>query len=319
MKFVCTDLLLLARPDGKLTLFSESISKKVESSAALKDALPPVLCRPIISHELDEVVTLLCEGFPTRSPSYWRKGFDNLERINQGINPGNTLECNGELVGVLLGLRDPGSPGDNDRCHLSSWYVKPAFRAAAMMLERRLTANPSTTYVSASPALHTLKLIRLLRYEPYNADSLVCLPWLSLGRNVRVESYVPAQHDHLFQDHATARMAGDHLAFGCIVCVALTKDGPRLFVFARRRQLPLGMDVVQLVYAASHEDLEAFTGPVGCFLLLRRVGLWMVDADERINGVPGFLFSNRARRWAKRPNPPRRHDLSYSELAIFGF
>ncbi len=277
---------------------------------------PPVAaairCRLITDADLAAVADLLARGFPERTVTWWQAGLDRLKALPAGDHPsyGYLLEDGAHIGGVLLTLYAPGL--DAPRCNLSSWYVEPDYRHLAMHLDRAATRDRATTYVNVSPAEHTRKLIQALGYVSLNEDTVIALPWLSAVRGVKAEPYTPA-HDKVLTPHE-ARLARDHMLWGCIILVA----GKKLFVFQHKPLPGLPRGAVHVLYASSNDDLTRLAGPLGRALLRHGIFVWKIDGASAPRGLVGRLFKGRSARWAKGPNPPARNNLSYTELAVFG-
>ena len=45
----------------------------------------------------------------------------------------------------------------------------------------------------------------------------------------------------------------------------------------------------------------------------------IIDASAAINGLTGYYFPGKARKYFKGPQPLKAVDYSYSEMVIFGF
>jgi hypothetical protein len=66
--------------------------------------------REVGDDDLAEVVALLCEGFPRRTPEYWRTGLQKLanrERPPDTDKYGYVLTAGNELRGVVLTIPRP--------------------------------------------------------------------------------------------------------------------------------------------------------------------------------------------------------------------
>src|ERR1700757_3627930 len=115
----------------------ESFSKlPLKSISPLTSA---VRCRRIEVTDLDGVVTLLTTGFRKRPREFWMRA---LARLSEHSTPpelpkyGYLLEVQGTPVGVILQIYYSILVDGQIqiRCSMSSWYVKPAFRGYAAML-----------------------------------------------------------------------------------------------------------------------------------------------------------------------------------------
>ena len=290
---------------------THSRTQKVPDTA-VSPVAAAIRCRLIEDADLDAVAELLARGFPDRSAGYWRSGLERLRALPAGDYPryGYVLEDGARLGGVLLTIYTPDL--DAPRCNLSSWYVDPDYRHLAMHLDRAATRERKTTYLNISPAEHTRKLIQALGYVSLNEDTVIALPWSSPSRGAKVEAY-GARHDEVLSPFE-ARLARDHLAWGCIALVA----GDKLFVFQHKRLPGIAYGAVHVLYCPSPDDLIYLAGPLGRALLKQGVFLWKIDGPAVPKGLIGWHFTGRSARWTKGPNPPHLNNLSYTELAVFG-
>src|SRR6185312_14207844 len=92
-------------------------------------------CRRIGVADLPGLTDLLCEGFPERSRAYWSDGLQRFathagRHGDTGL--GYLLAAGGAVVGALLLIRSP-----EGQSNVSSWYVRPAYRAYANLLVTR--------------------------------------------------------------------------------------------------------------------------------------------------------------------------------------
>ena len=281
-----------------------------------------VSCRQIAAADLPAVADLLHAGFPKRPHSYWVAG---LHRLTVRTQPdgypkyGYLLQSGGEVVGVLLlifSARDEGS-GPVLRGNVSSWHVRPAFRAYAPLLVLRAIRHPAATYLNVSPAPDTLPIIAAQGFRPFSRGMFAALPLLARTGAARLRARA-AEWPAAAVPPADIRLLADHAAFGCLGLWCESGQGGQPLIFRRRRIKPGGIPCAQLIYCRSLEDLEAVAGPVGRFLALRGMPLMLVACDRTLRGVPGRLFPDRLPMYFKGAEAPRQGDLSYTEAALFG-
>lgn len=282
---------------------------------------PPVRAsiRTIEPDDLPSVLGLLCAGFPRRDRTYWE---DGLRRLGAHVQPegvpryGYLLQSGGVAVGVLLliGSRH----GDAVCCNVSSWYVRPEFRAYAPLLSLRGVKNPAFSYVNIWPAPHTRTTIAAQGFAQVTSGFFVGIPALAAPRRgVRIHAGRAAWERAPGIAEADLRLLSDHEAFGCLSLWIETPAGGWPFI-VRRRTLRFGLPSAVLVHAPSLEDVERLAGPLGRFLALRGMPLLIVGTERPLRGVPGRLFPDRMPIYAKGPYRPRATDLSYTEVALLG-
>src|SRR6266478_4022962 len=135
--------------------------------------------REIGDNDLAGVVSLLCEGFPRRTPEYWRAGLQKLanrEHPTDTEKYGYVLTAENELRGVVLTI--PSIHEDGSERHIfiniSSWYVQPSFRGSpAQELYRFASCREGITYTNLSAAAHTVKTIKSFGFQEWTAGQMV--------------------------------------------------------------------------------------------------------------------------------------------------
>ncbi len=296
----------------------------------VKSEAKRIRCREIRPDDLDATVALLERGFPERTESYWRRG---LARQSARALPagypvyGYLLEADGRPVGVLLTLYTATDfrTETTVRCNLSSWYVEPAFRSYATLLDRMPFRDPGVTLFNVTPAPHTRAMHEARGFIRYGLGQMLAFPVLSrveTGSRVRVVTELDPLDDLDAGERALVR---DHLSYGCVCLVWSDEDASHPLVFQRCRislgKLLLGatLPCLHLIYCASLVDLPRIAAVLGRVLLRRFAVPWiLLDADAPVVGLPGRFFSGRAPRYARGPHPVGLGDLAYSEFVLFG-
>ncbi len=284
---------------------------------------PPVRCRQIAGADLPAVADLLAHGFPARDRAYWTDGLGRLaaREVPAGYPRfGYVLESEGRPVGVILLICSAvaGMEPPRVRCNLSSWYVDPAFRAHAAMLSTVPLRFKAATFLNVSPAPNTWATIEAQGFTRLNAGRFVALPALAAARRGdRIERFDAARAYPGLDERA---LLAAHAALGCLSLVGTGADGAHPFVFMpfRVKQGRLRLPALQLVFCRSLDEIARFAGPLGRLLLKRGVPFLVLDADGPLDGVPGWFWPDRARKYAKGAHPPRLGDLAYTEFTIFG-
>ena len=288
-----------------------------------------VRCRPIRDDELETIVAALREGFGrTRSLAYWREG---LRRHAARALPeeysryGYLLEAGGgEIVGVLLTLH-ARAPDGSVRCNLSSWWVRPAFRAYAPLLDAVATRRAEVTYVNVSPAPSTWPMLERRGYAPYCLGQMLAVPALSRARPGAAARRIAGGDALADLAPAERTLVRDHLAYGCVGLLCTDGAGAAPILVQRRtigvvanRKTFGQVPSLQLVYGRP-ADVARFAGPLGR-ALVRATGipLVVIDADRRIEGLIGRYFPGRAVKYQRGPRPVALGDLAYTELVLFG-
>ena len=289
-----------------------------------KSAGPRVAMRNITAADLPGLAALLRSGFPRRTLSYWVEGLRHLGALTppDGMPQfGHLLAAAGQPVGVLLMISSTpaDAPPGAVRCNVSSWYVRPEFRAYAPLLSLRAIENKAATYINVWPAAHTLPAITAQGFVQGAAGLFACLPALGRWhRGVRILSRAEDWARSRFISPAQLRLLAEHQDFGCLCLWCETADGGCPFIFRWRLARKLRVPCAMLIYAESLDHLEDFAGPLGRFLLARGMPVMLAGAHRPLRGVPGRYFPEKLHIYYKGTLPPRGSDLSYTEAAVFG-
>jgi len=277
---------------------------------------PLLRCRRIAPPDFEVVLDLLERGFPERTRAYWTTALAALRGrvVPEGASQyGYLLEADGRPVGAHLQIFSAGAErqAGEIRCHASAWYVEPAYRSHAALLAAVASRLKHVTYVNTTASPHTWPTLEAVGYRRYTQGQFVAVPALSRARGATVTPLGAAHAS--FEDYQLLRA---HERAGCLALVCETNDGPKPFVFKRRRvrQAPIG--VTQLVWCRDTAAFVECAGAIGRFLLRQGAICVMLDADGPVAGLAGFYFADRNPRFFKGPHPPRINDLAYSESVL---
>jgi hypothetical protein len=277
---------------------------------------PPVRCRQIAAADLGAVADLLARGFPAKPRKYWTTA---LERLAARGSPdgcpdfGYLLEADSRVVGVVLLIF--GTVNGVVRCNISSWYVEPAYRGQAAVLASMATRLKHVTYLNTSAAVHTWALLEAQGYQRYNRGQFLSIPALKGGRGVTASALADSGGHRALPEYDLLRA---HAEAGCVVAVCETDAGLAPFVFLRRRIARAPFPTMQLVYARDDESFVRCAGALGRFLLGKGAPAVLCDADAPMPGLLGAFFKDRGPRFFKGPDRPRRNDLAFTEMVVFG-
>jgi hypothetical protein len=280
-----------------------------------------VTCRPIEVGDLDAVASLLARGFPERGRPYWDRALQVLaERDTPDGYPrfGQTLQSGGACVGALLQIFSivESGGGRQVRCNLSSWYVEPAYRGYAVVLDSRARTHKGVTYLNISPARHTWPILTVQGFRRYSEGQFACLPALTVGgRGVRVRDYAVGEAGHAPE---TSTLLDAHARYGLIVLVCEGPHGRAAFAFLPRDVKGVGRRVAQLAWCEDTAGFARHAGPLGRTLLRRGFPVVILDGCERVPGLIGRFFKDRAPKYYQGSAPPRLNDLAYTEAVLFG-
>ena len=276
------------------------------------DARPAIVCRQLKDGDLEAAITLLCRGFPERAPDYWRRAFLRLATrdVPHGLpRYGYTMSDSGLLVGVVLLI---GSRADDGRLriNISSWYVEEAYRGYSSMMMAAPFRLEDVTFFNISPAANTLQTIAAQGFRHYVEGTFHAVAALAGAvRGVKLETVAASTGGSLMSRYA---------AYGCLSFEVTLGAERHPFVFLPRRVFGDRLGGAQLVYCRDVADFVRFAGPLGRRLLRHGLPSVMIDANGPIAGLAGRYFPGRRPKFFRGEVPPRRGDLSETELVLFG-
>lgn len=291
-----------------------------------------ILCREIGSDDRDAVAALLTEGFVAqRRRAFWDRALHRLSTrpVPSGLPRfGYLLEAGGTIVGVLLLIfaEAPGRSGARVlRCNVSSWYLRPEYRAFGTMLVSRALRHRQATYTNVTPAPATEAILRAQGYVKYCEGRFLSLPILSraAGRvpaGTRILRVRPGTPDDWFADGllpGEAELLRSHAAWGCLCLVCEAPDGGRQpFVFGLRTKAGV-VRLALLLYCRDAVEWVRCAAPLGRALARQGCLLAVHDADRPVPGLVGrFLGANP--KYFRGADRPHLGDVAYSERAVFG-
>ena len=271
----------------------------------------PIRCRQIVDSDIPAVAELLLHGLPGRSRDFWLCG---LRRMSSTTLPlgipryGFVLDNDGELVGVTVMIHSVVD--GHIRCHLSSWYVAPPFRAMAALMVRTALKRRDVTYVNISPNPKTWSIIEAQDFKAYALGQSLSIPAFGRPRRCLVRAAGTGDEPVLT----------DHAALNCISLVVEADGGSHPFVFlAEKRKLGyVRLKTAQLIYCRDIASFVRFAGPIGRYLLRSNIMVVVHDANGPERGLVGHFSTSSGPRYFRGPNPPRLGDLAYSEWVVFG-
>jgi hypothetical protein len=271
-----------------------------------------VRCRQIVEDDLDGLADLQARGFPNSPRHSWIAGFARWRTMApvEGVPRfGYVLDDGQRPVGVLLLISS--RRGDRIMANLSSWYVEPQWRTHSTLLVQMATRQKDVTYLNASPAPHTWRILQAQGFQPYNfgRSGVFALP----GRG-RVSEDIPAGLPE-------AQLLADHRAWGWTALTVEKEGGVFPFVFKPRRldRLAIGRRkpaVMDLMYCRSIDDFRRCAPALARYFLARGVVGFLVDGDA--DGMLSHYVEGKEPRYFKGPHRPVLGDLAYTEKVVFG-
>jgi hypothetical protein len=279
--------------------------------------------REMMDDDVPEVVSLLCEGFPS-TPEYWRSGLDRLARRERPPNTekyGYVLAGENALGGVVLTIPSIHDDGSTRQVfiNISSWYAQPSFRGTpAKELYRHASRHEDITYTNLSAAAHTIKTITSFGFQEWTGGQMVAFGLKrdrSSAKRLRFHKW--DETEALGLSPAEVKVLADHEAFGCLTFCLETSNGLFPFVFVRR-WIKGFVPCAQLIYCRNLVDLIEHGRAISMRLAMRGFPLMIVDASGPIKGLAGQYIRGRGK-YFKGPRPLRAVDHTYSEMVLLGF
>jgi hypothetical protein len=266
-----------------------------------------VHCRPIADSDLNALADLLSRGFPATRRSTWTNGFARWQQLPtvEGMPRfGYLLDGGVGPVGVILLISS--RRGDRVMVNLSSWYVEPGWRAHSTMLIGLATKLKHVTYLDASPAPHTWRMLQAQGFSLYNfgRSAVFALP----GRG-HVSQDIP-------DDLPEAQLLGDHRKLG-LISLVVEKDGMvSPFVFKPRMLKTLPIPVMDVLFTRSPDDFRRCAPALAKYFLRRGSLAFLIDGD--MEGHLSHYVEGKEPRYFKGPWRPMLGDLAYTEKVLFG-
>jgi hypothetical protein len=308
--------------------FVEALSGNLEADTSGPEARvsptarrrPGVTVREITADDLPDIAALLHEGFPRQSERAFLAALTTLRSrppVAGVARFGHMLQAGRDAVGVLLTI---GQNGGSIRCNVSCWYVQPAYRLYASLLVLRTATDERVTFVNIDPAENTRRTIEAQGFRLASSGVFAGVPLLSrrgIGAVAHAIEAAPDSVPGISNGEMTLLRA--HAACGCIslVCTAGGQAAP--FVFRRRRFDRFALPCAQLVYCRDVRDVGVFANALGRALAMRGMAWLLAGGDSAIPAMPGRFFANKMPVYFKGPVKPRCGDLSFTEVALFGF
>lgn len=267
--------------------------------------------------DIEAAVALLSDGFPDRLPTYWRQGLSRLRDrpVPEGYpRYGYVLADSDRLVGIVLLIFKTEPAGNVARIlgNVSSWFVEPAYRGYSNTLLAAAMRLKGVTLFNISPTPSTIGTIEAQGFSRYVDGSIHALA--ALGRPVRgatIRRVTAGTADAL-------PLLARHAAYGCL-CFEVRQGSERLpFAFLPRRLARVRITAAQLAFCPSEAAYVRFAGPLGRRLLRLGFPIVTLDACGPIDGVFGRYFAGRGTKFFRGETPPRAHDVTDTELVVFG-
>jgi hypothetical protein len=275
------------------------------------------MLQPIDDRNLGQALQILSQG---GGREFWRRG---LERARNSVSPGTgwplgyLLRQDDQLAGIILTFasRRPAWHGTAPIVvNLSSWYVAPRWRGAALFMLMQLLLGSKHTFTDLTPSKDVVRICRSLKFTEWN-EGLLLTTWpqtLALPRQRPRSIVVPFREvpkDAL--DEPSSLLLEDHERLGCLAAALWNGEGwqPLIFLSGRLLRVPCGY----LIYATSRREILPHLRAIAAFLLSRGLPLLCMDADKA-ECPTGTIFLRQRRKFFKGPMPRDRIDYAYSEL-----
>jgi hypothetical protein len=274
------------------------------------------MLEPFGRRSTERAIMLLRRGFPDRTESYWRDGFEAVSERAQGDHPlGFILRRSQQDAGVILTFASNRGGEGGPVVNLSSWYVDPDSRQlASLMLKSVIRA--AGTYTDFTPTRQVEAINRMLGFErQVDERGLVFLPVTPRRHEpgATLENFDPAGDYKL--DQYSLTMLADHASLGCRALV-LKEAGTDWPIVLRTRSVR-GLSIAELVYAEVGPTLRNIS-LFKRYLIRRGIALlaweYLSDAPPDLPIVHRRPQPRYVKRTAQASLQPGRIDFTYSEL-----
>jgi choline dehydrogenase-like flavoprotein len=278
--------------------------------------------REITENDLHSVATLLGKGLDYDT----RYFFEILTLLMKHPTPtgfpkyGYLLENDGVLVGAILLIFTKVQSRDSStiRCHVTSWYVKPAYSVYAALFYLNAFSHKSVIYMNISALRDARPFLPIQGFSKYSRGQFFAVPALHLmseaidckiisGTSVPDVPFKAYERDLLL----------DHAEYGCICFWCVTSEQAYPFVFRTHLTKNI-LPGVQLVYCREIGDFVKFARPIGSFFARHGKFIVRIDSNGPIPGLKGKYIDGATPRWYKGPVQPHLGDLAYTQFAMYG-
>jgi hypothetical protein len=281
-----------------------------------------IYSREIVDADVDTLAKFLGKGLGYSSQRF----LQILQRLRQHPTPagfpkfGFVLQNDKTIVGAILliysTIWSEGVP--YIRCHVTSWYVEPDFRAYATLFFSKALKNTNVTYINVSARPSTVPIIMAQGFMKYSNGQFVAVPiLLSRSDDNHVEIIEGERQPNTQFEPSERELLLAHANYGCISLWCTTPDRAYPFVFQRRKFRGL-FPGVQLVYCRDVQDFVRFAKPLGLFLASRGIVLVRIDSNGPIAGLIGKYFEGMEPRYYK-GSKPSLGDLAYTQTVMVPF
>lgn len=272
--------------------------------------------REIQEADLPTVVHLLCEGFQRRNRLYWEQALSFLSgkpRVRNLPVFGLALDVDGVLQGVMLMISS--QKGDDIFCNLSSWYMRPEFRAFSPLLFQRALRFKGVCYTDCSPAPHIMPIIQKFGFRPYTAGTLLIDPRACWRRGEKIRDVRRLTEGDC--GAAEQEVVNRHLSYGCEGFLLESASASPMPVLYRTTKLKGKLPAARILYGQPARVLSS-SGPLMRNLIKRGILLMLVDLPCDFVPDLGLVFPDYDLRYVKGSTPPEVGDLLDTEVSIFG-
>jgi hypothetical protein len=226
---------------------------------------------------------------------------------------GYVLVADGALVGAIILIFSKIE--SSIRCHVTSWYVEPAYRSYATLFFAKALANDKVTYLNTSARPSVWPIIEAQGFVKFSHGQFIfpAFRWLlHIEDQVKLASAdtIPTSHFEPFERELLLA----HAEYGCISFWCITPERAYPFVFWRRRFRYI-VPGAQLIYCNDIDDIKRFAGAIGSYLTSLGVFFVGIDSNGPIAGLSGVYLDGKSPRWYKGPKP-RLGNLAYTQIAM---
>lgn len=263
--------------------------------------------------DLTAALSLLSDGFPDRSPEFWRQGLTRAQPAARraGMAAGQILLSKGAPAGIILTFGSRRDDRPEPVVNLSAWYVGEGQRFLAPAMLKAVTAAPGT-YTDLTPTEKVVRLSMSVGFAEMKSATAV-IPLAAAAMRPGFGAWARPWRT-LDLTGERERMAVEHETFGCLALAIGAGDRQDLILL--RRTTHYRVPAAEVIYG-DRRILRRAIGPLARILLRHGFFTLLYDCRGR-QDMPAFLGFRRSHgsRLVKGDAFGDVIDYAWSELAF---
>jgi hypothetical protein len=283
------------------------------------------MLRPLLDGDFPVAASLLNEGFPSLSESFWLAGLKivraRCSNASLGLPVGWLMMDGEQAVAVALAPASVRLAADGQQqtlVNVASWYVRPQFRWRAALMLRAMLSDPNVVYIDVTPTPDVARMLTLMGFRAINVGVVVACTAVHAWRSapgVRVRELRP---DDALPPYSPPRdQIEAHRELGCVPL--LVEDGRQATLLIYRSKRMRGVPVARLKYIGSHVALNRHMGAVARLLLIKGFAFLSWDRRSTTPHSPFNVLRSGGIWYARGGNFEDRTDFIGTELSLLNF